>query len=290
MPARFRSLDEIATALNATCFVPEGVNSKQVLSADRPLFLINIRPFMVLNAVHWALFQRIAMLQERGCRVSIIMYDASVLNATWDSETMTAADVETAMDWQARAILGYDGVDKSQTEFVTETILWQMDCVARRMPSLLYSTINGIIDASPLRGRPTSKRSLGYYFDVLLGIIYESVIKPEFVLFAGREAEHMRDTRARASLSASFGRDHRPPVILRLADIPRCTSDEALGTDARDDPFCDSCSDSEAAAAIQHASAEYVNQILAANAIYRPVSGDAAAVVQAFRRRYHGFV
>jgi len=281
---RFRSLDEVAASLNATHFVPKGVNVARVLGVDRPLFLINIRPFMVLNAVHWALFQRIAMLQEQGCRVSVIMYDASVLNATWDQDLMTAADVEAAMDWLVRATLAYDGIDTKQIEFIPETLLWQMDCVARRMPSLLYSTINSVVDSSPLRGRPTSKRSLGYYFDVILGIIYESVIKPEFVFFAGCEAEHMRDTRARASLSASFGPDHRPPIILRLADIPHHASDEALSTDTRDDPFCNSYPDAETTTAMEQASFKYIKQVLAANSIYRPVSGDAGAVVQAFHR------
>jgi len=290
MSDHLQTLESIEALLAVKCILPSGISPVALLSKQEPGVLINLRPYPVLNAAHYSLLQRIAILTRNGFKVTICFYDHTALYSGLSNELRHESDCNAAMDWLAKVITSYDGVVPERVEFLMESILWRERTLSESMPGPLIALMHRGSKAIPSQTAELVGKPLDYFFDVLLGILYEFVIKPEYVFFAGIEAECWKDVRNRALLSNVYGQDHVPTAILRLPDIPHHCSAGPLGTSAEDDPFCTRLSLQQAKTMLASASPEYITSILALDALHKPIGQDASRVLESFHRKYHAFV
>ena len=290
MPEHLNTIEAIEKLLDVDCILPEGTPRVALLGKKNPDVLVNLRPYTTLNAVHYLLLQRIAALTSNGFNVTLLFYDQTVLQGADYPDVKSQKDANAAMDWLARVFRSYDGVRAERLEFLSESLLWQMQGLRASMPGPLHALVSHASRVIPLNSADLASKTLEYYYDTLMGLLYEHVLNPDYVFFAGVEAKYWRDVKSRVRLSNALGQDRCPTAILRLSDIPKYGGKDPLQTNDRKDPFCTDLRDSECEQLLTEASEEYANYIVRANILNRQVDGGIEAIVRNFHRKYHGFV
>jgi len=269
-------------------FLPEGLNPAQIFEKAHPVVLINLRPHQCLNVVHYSLFQRIAVLHELDYRVTVVFYDKTLVLGGLSTSITDAASAAKAMDWQYEAFQKYPGIKTDRIEFIPESVLWSTPVIKCGFAETFLAIAH---ETSRLLGKTykvmLKNRNLSYFFDVLMGIVYETILCPQFVFFAGREAAEWVHVRSRATLSKYLRSNKHPPAIIRLPDLVHWAGGKVVGTDEHDELFCWNVEQFRANRA--KVSEKYISQVTEiGNLTDRNANFD--DIITTFRLRYEGHV
>lgn len=253
-------INKLATELYVSPYHPPGrsevhlTRKKGVVTA-----LVNLRPFFNLNIVHYSLFSRIKKLQEKGIKVIFLLYDNTVLLGKLSEEIQTESDVVSAMDYIYDAAIRF-GIDTGAIEVIPESIIWKCSnynsSILGDLVRLAYS-----IGEQGGASENTDTNPINYYLDIMLGITYEGLLKPDFVFFSGKEVETWRQVRSRTSLSNIYGSDYLPPIILNIPDIVMRNSPQLISTKETDDLFAKQYSSSDLGGTLQSCSDQYLESV-----------------------------
>lgn len=282
-------ITDLSKELRVEVFVPEGRSHCNVIQPNQPLTaLINLRPYFTFNTIHYSLFQRIGRMAELGFNVTVLFYDRTVLYGELSPEIATENDIARSMDHVFMALRRY-GINMNNIEILSESVLWRSDGFAESFPRdimrLTYLCADDVVFNS-FQKHGTKLPS--HIFDVILGMLYEKILQPDFVFFAGEEADVWRQARNRKTLMSVFSNDLMPPVILKLDNLCNIDGTGTLSSKEGQDPFSDKMSFDQACNAIRQAAPVYLSNIEDLNLIYRPIKGLPIDVVINYRKRMYG--
>jgi len=254
------NLEALSADLNVTSHCPLGRSEAHLTNKNgRPVALVNLRPFFNINIIHFSLFARIKKLQERGVNVVLVLYDNAVIFGELSEEIQTEADSVDAMDYIYDAIQRF-GVDTNALEVIPESVIWKCtnynSNILGNLIKLTYS-----VDGHKHLDELSERRELSYYLDVMLGITYEGLLKPDFVFFSGKEVEALKQVRARTTLSNLYGNNFIPPIILNIPDISKYNSGELISTKDTDDLFSKAYQIDDLTTCLQSCSEQYIKTI-----------------------------
>lgn len=287
------TLKQIESAILVKAILPRGQSEKHVFCAGKiPVALFNIRPLFQYNIIHISLLSRIAKLTSSGIACAVILFDNTTRFANLDEEIATKIEANNAMDLFYKACQNY-GINQSLLEIIPESVVWEMTefkhNFLENMLKLVHISANfGLNHAEP--GTLCRVKNISYYFDVLLGIVYEAIIKPDFIMTAGEEVNTIwSDVRARKNLSQVFGHEYLPPIILRMADLHQFNSKKLINTSDRNDPFSEHIDNGNLERMLTSLSDHYKKSILNLNSIF-PVTGnnDPIEIVKVIRKKIYG--
>lgn len=274
---------DLQTLLQATLEIPVGQETGKAIFKEgkEPVIQFNIKPFFHLNTIHFALLQIISRCLEEKFRCSIVLCDKWTVYSGISNEVKTQTDAMEAMDYFFEILNKYN-LNLNKIEVIPESVLWNMRAFRE---SFLEDIINLSYIAEKNHQLPNMDyRSPVYYFNVLLGLLYEGILKPDFILTSGREVKTIwKDVRSRNNLEKVFGKDYVAPVMVVPDTIFKYNSTSILGTQDTDDPFCESFD--ETLIVDSNFSQDYIGIVNKLNSI-KPItiSAKASDVIKEFRR------
>ena len=281
-------ISNLSRQLQVEVLIPDGRSPQNVSQPGQPPnALINWRPYFMFNTVHYSLFQRIGRLTELGFNVTVLLYDMTVLHGGLSSEIANDEDVIRSMDHVFMSLRRY-GIEMEKVEVLSESVLWRSEGFMEGFPKdimrLFYLCADDVFISNKIKN---NVKLPSHIFDVLLGMLYEKILQPDFVFYAGEEAAIWKQARNRRTLITVFNDNHMPPVILRLESL--CNIDGlGLHTLKQRDPFSDRLSLAEAIDVMHHADQSYLQNINNLNNIYRPVNGLPVDILYNFRNHVYG--
>ena len=257
-----------------------------------PVALFNVRPLFHYNIIQISLIQRMVKLTKSGIKCSIILYDKTTLHGEISDEIATENEVNNAMDLFFDTIIKC-GVKPYQLEVIPESIIWKFSGFKENflpmMLQLVHSSAN--IDLNNSVPQFLRATNISYYFDVLLGLLYEALLKPDFVLTAGEEIKTIwSSVRARKNLSSVFGSGYLSPVMLRMPDLYKYDNHTVLiNTMSRDDPYCSLINDHELNDMLNKMNENYKKRVIEINSI-NPIthSNDPKEIIYRTREKIYG--
>lgn len=235
-----KKINSLAKSIGAQAIIPNGQRDELIFSGKKILVLFNIRPLLTYNIIHVALFCAIKRLIDLNYNCTVLLYDMTVLWGEMSDSIASDNDANRAIDNFYERLTSFCG--KGKVEIITESILWKIknfeNDYLQKMLKLVHHCAN--IDISD----KSYSANTGYFFDVMLSIIYESIVRPDFVITARSEMQTIwKDVRARQNLSKVFGKGYLPPVALCIQDLKKYNKDELITSMDSDDPFVQDIND-----------------------------------------------
>jgi hypothetical protein len=251
---------------------------------------INVKPCLHLNAIHFALFQILSVCIDKGYKCSIVLADKSIVSQ--DAAALrTEKEIRNAMDFFYKNLLKFK-LDPNKIEVIPQSVLWQFAGFRENSLEQIYKIsylLNNKKDEYLKNARlQNSFPNLERYINVLFSIIYESLLKPDFIVTVEEEMTPLwQSLRERETSQKIFGIDYIPPVMIVLETIRRYNNATTLKTNVKeDDPFCDCMSKAnlQTITLRQH----YENSIMSYYNINPFTNANTALeVIKAFRKRVY---
>lgn len=219
--------------------VPDGQSAQNIYSkSQNPIVQFHIRPYFHLNTVHFAILQLIKKLVNLGYRCTIVLFDYSTIHAKLNSNIISDNDAVNSMDFFYESLIQFGITKKEMVEIIPESVLWKTS-------SLKFNYYEKIIKLSRIADKVKGIDMIDYYFnhlDTLTCLVYEGVLKPDFVLTGGKELESIwPDVRKRENLGDIFGNDFISPIMLIPLQFAKHNDvNIKLSTSDENDPFSSS--------------------------------------------------
>ncbi|MCE5340151.1 MAG: hypothetical protein LLF92_03375 [Planctomycetaceae bacterium] len=286
---KIRQIKDLDKLLYGTTLIPNGINDVQVLNKiKKPLVLVNLRPHQCLNVIHYSLLQRICVLHKYGFYVTIVFYDRTIICGQLSRSIKNESDAKNAMDWLYDAFMKYDGIKQDCIEFIPESVLWKISAIHKvSLPFFCAMSNQAQLNIKSENGQ--SLIALSQFVDCLFGILYESILKPQFVFFGGGEKEIWRQARDRMTLCQALGIEsynHIPPVLITFPTISHFACGQTLGTDCEDDPFSYRFDISKLNE--NSLSKQYREQVSELASLTTGVKEEPLTIIRKFRGKYYG--
>lgn len=287
------SIEQVEEALKVQAIIPKGQVENHIFGrSTQPVALFNIRPLFYYNIIQISLIQRMVKLTNSGIKCTIILFDNTTLYGEISDEIATIHEVNKAMDLFFDTILKF-GVNPNHLEVIPESIIWKFSVFKEKFLPMMLQLVHSNANIDLINNHTQFERatSISYYFDVLLGLLYEALLKPDFVFTAGEEVKTIwNSVRGRKNLSSVFGSGYLSPVMLIMPDLHKYNDDTILiNTTESEDPYCSIVNNNKLVSILNNLNENYKNSVIEINNINPIVnSNDPKEIINKTREKLYG--
>ncbi len=229
---------ELVKRLNVSIEIPDGqslesIKIRHVNTDSHGTILFNIKPVFHLNIIHFTLLGYIKIFTDAKFNCTIVLQDLITINGDFLDEINTQNEAFAAMDLffdRARKF----SIDTDRLEIIPESGLVRLYNRGKRR--FFYD----LIKASALADKHFGDVKINSFdhIDSLCCILYESFLKPDFVITGGSELNTIwKDVRKRQNLRSLNGDEYVSPVMLVVPNMYRYDKKELISTLDKNDPF-----------------------------------------------------